>query len=201
MSARLLASLQLRRLLAVLLALAAAPAAAGDFQAGVAAAQAGDYGRALAEWKPLAEAGKRDAQFNLGLLYENGLGVPKDAAAAARWYLRAAEQDDREAQAYLAEMYANGLGIPRDDAEALRWYKRAGELGHPAAQYNVGLFYALGRGVAPDDIEGYAWLKVGEERGAKPTGLLETLEQNMSPERLQAARSRAEEVRKRCKLD
>jgi len=189
------------RLLVCFLAFAAPIAAAGDFEAGVAAARAGDYRRALREWKPLAEAGRRDAQFNLGLLYENGLGVPKNAAAAAGWYRRAAEQDDREAQAYLAEMYANGLGVRRNDAEALRWYRRAAELGHPAAQYNVGLFYALGRAVAPDDIEGYAWLKVGEERGAKSTGLLETLEQNMTPERLQAARGRAEEVRKHCKLD
>lgn len=188
-------------LVACLLALAAPLAAAGDFEAGVAAARSGDYQRALREWKPLAEAGKRDAQFNLGLLYENGLGVPKDPATAATWYKRAAEQDDREAQAYLAEMYAQGLGIPRDDTEALRWYKRAGELGHAAAQYNVGLFYALGRGVEPSDIEGYAWLKVGEENGAKSTGLLETLKKNMSPERLEAAEGRADDVRRHCKLD
>ena len=193
--------MSIKHILACLLALAAPLAAAGGFEAGVAAAQAGDYRRALQEWKPLAEAGKRDAQFNLGLLYENGLGVPKDAKTAARWYRRAAKQDDREAQAYLAEMYANGLGIPRDDAEALRWYKRAGELGHPEAQYNVGLFYALGRGVPPDDIEGYAWLKVGLENGAKPTGLLETLKKNMSPARLEAAEGRADAVRRHCKLD
>lgn len=186
-------------LLACLLALAT-PLAAADFEAGVAAAQRGDYEAALREWRPLAEAGRRDAQFNLGLAYENGLGVPKDAAAAAEWYRRAAEQDDREAQAYLAEMYANGLGIPRDDAQALHWYRRAAELGHPAAQYNVGAFYALGRGVAPNDIEGYAWLKVGEEHGAKATGLLETLRKNMSAARLEEAEAFANEVRRRCAL-
>jgi len=189
-----------KHILACFLALAAPLAAAGDFEAGVAAARAGDYQRALREWQPLAEAGKRDAQFNLGLLYENGLGVAKDAKTAAGWYRRAAEQDDREAQAYLAEMYANGLGIPRDDAEALRWYRRAAELGHAAAQYNVGAFYALGRGVEPNDIEGYAWLKVGEEHGAKATGLLETLEKNMSAARLQEAEAFANEVRRRCAL-
>lgn len=188
----------MRWLLALVLAMPLA--AAADFEAGLAAALAGDYAQARREWQPLAEGGNRDAQFNMGLLYENGLGVAADGATAASWYRRAAEQDDREAQAYLAEMYAKGLGVERNDAEALRWYRRAGELGHAAAQYNVGLFYALGRGVPPDDIEGYAWLSVGQGNGAQPTGLLETLQKHMSAERREQAERRAAEVRSRCKL-
>ncbi|HET7198607.1 MAG TPA: tetratricopeptide repeat protein [Burkholderiales bacterium] len=184
----------------LLLSLAAPLPARADFEAGVAAARAGDYERARREWQPLAEAGNRDAQFNLGLLYENGLGVAADGAAAAGWYRRAAEQDDRQAQVYLAEMYAKGLGVARDDAAALRWYRRAAELGHPAAQFNVGVFYALGRGVPPDDIEGYAWLEVGQENGAPPTDLLDVLKKNMSAERLAQAERRAADVRQRCKL-
>jgi tetratricopeptide (TPR) repeat protein len=109
-----------------------APAGAADLEAGVTAARKGDYATALREWRPLAEAGNPHAQFNLGLLYENGLGMPADAAEAARWYRRAADQDDRQAQAYLAEMYAQGLGIARDDVEALRWYRRAAQRGDTA---------------------------------------------------------------------
>jgi len=136
----------MRRLAWLMLALAAALPARADYEAGLAAARAGDYAAALREWRPLAESGNRDAQFNLGLAYENGLGVAADAEQAERWYRRAADQEDRQAQAYLAEMYAKGLGVARDDVEALRWYRRAAEHGHAAAQYNVGLFYALGRG-------------------------------------------------------
>ena len=104
----------MRWLLALVLAMPLA--AAADFEAGLAAALAGDYAQARREWQPLAEAGNRDAQFNMGLLYESGLGVAADGATAASWYRRAAEQDDREAQAYLAEMYAKGLGVERNDA-------------------------------------------------------------------------------------
>ena len=176
-------------------------AAAADFEAGVAAANAGDYRGALREWQPLAEAGDLRAQFNLGLLYENGLGVPASGATAAQWYRRAAEQDDRMAQAYLGEMYAKGLGVARDDIEALRWYRRAAELGDPAAQYNVGLFYAMGRGVAPNDVQGFAWLTVALENGAKSTGLLDLLTKNMNARSLAQARSLVDEVRQQCRLD
>ena len=39
---------------------------AAGFQAGVAAAQKGDYAAALREWTPLAEQGDAEAQNNLG---------------------------------------------------------------------------------------------------------------------------------------
>jgi TPR repeat protein len=190
-----------RALAGLLLALAAALPARADYEAGLAAARAGDYATALQEWRPLAEAGNRDAQFNLGLLYENGLGVAADGEQAARWYRRAAEQEDREAQAYLAEMYAKGLGVARNDIEALRWYRAAAERGLAAAQYNVGLFYATGRGVAPSDVQAVAWLTVARENGAPPTELLGVLTQHMSSDRKQEALRLADDVRRQCRLD
>ena len=114
----------IRALAWLLVALAAAAPARADYEAGLAAARAGDYASALREWRPLAEAGNRDAQFNLGLAYENGLGVAADACEAERWYRRAAEQEDRQAQAYLAEMYAKGLGIARDEPIARQRHRR-----------------------------------------------------------------------------
>jgi TPR repeat protein len=177
-----------------------APPASADFDAGLAAAGAGDYATALREWRPLAEQGHRDAQFNLGLLYENGLGVARDGATAASWYRRAAEQGDREAAAYLGEMYGEGLGVARNDAEALRWYVQAAEGGHPASQYNVGLFYALGRGAAPNDVEALAWLTVAVENGARDNGMLEALRKNVSRESLARADELAAQIRQRCKL-
>jgi TPR repeat protein len=48
------------------------PVSAQDFQKGYAAYNAGDYATALKEWKPLAEAGDADAQYNLGVIYDKG---------------------------------------------------------------------------------------------------------------------------------
>ena len=46
------------------------------------------------ETKIEAEKGNAPAQFNLGLMYDNGRGVPKDEAEAVKWYRKAADQGD-----------------------------------------------------------------------------------------------------------
>ena len=61
-----------------------APAWAG-FDEGLAAYDRGDYATALREWRPLGEQGNAAAQFFLGLIYDNGQGVPHDYAEAAKW--------------------------------------------------------------------------------------------------------------------
>ena len=68
-----------------------------------------------------AEQGLASAQYNLGVMYDNGAGVLKDNAEAARWYRLAAEQGDADAQSNLGVMYANGEGVLKDAAEAVRW--------------------------------------------------------------------------------
>ena len=97
-----------------------APAWAG-FDEGVAAFKRGDYATALREFRPLAERGDATAQFNLGIMYDTGLGVPQDYAEAARWYRKAADQGNATAQFNLGFMYSNGRGVPQDYAKAVKW--------------------------------------------------------------------------------
>ena len=68
-----------------------APAWAG-FAEGLAAFDRGDYATALREFRPLAEQGTAEAQYNLGVMYGNGLGVPQDDAQAHMWYDLAASR-------------------------------------------------------------------------------------------------------------
>ena len=82
-----------RWLAALLLAAVASAAFAEDYAAGEAAWQRGEHAAALAQWLPLAEAGQARAQFAVGLAYDRGQGVERDAATAARWYRRAAAQE------------------------------------------------------------------------------------------------------------
>ena len=56
----------------------AGPISAQDFYKGLKAYQNGEYAAAFKEWKPLAEGGDMKAQYNLGVMYENGLGVLQD---------------------------------------------------------------------------------------------------------------------------
>ena len=86
-----------------------------DFDKGLAAAKSGDFATALREWEPLAEQGHADAQFNLGVMYNTGDGVPQDYKTAVKWYTLAAEQGHADAQINLGVMYDEGLGVPEDD--------------------------------------------------------------------------------------
>jgi len=78
--------------LIVLLMTIAAPIFAQDFYKGVKAYESRDFATALKEWKPLAESGDSAAQYNLGMMYKNGEGVPKDYKEALKWYKLAVEK-------------------------------------------------------------------------------------------------------------
>jgi TPR repeat protein len=117
-------NITMRFRVAGVLLLAATPAFA-DTAAGLAAFKNKDYERAYREWKAAAEAGQAEAQFDLGLLYAQGLGVRRDLTVAANWYLKSAEQGNAEAQFALGQMYSRGWGVPRDMDDAIRWIQMA----------------------------------------------------------------------------
>lgn len=102
----------------------------GDYQVGMDAYNRGDFKTALREWQPLADQGDARAQFSLGLLYENGDGVPRDYTKARQWYEKAAAQGDAKAQLYLGLQSSFGQGVPMDAVEAYMWYSLATENGN-----------------------------------------------------------------------
>ena len=129
------------------------PSYSSDFDKGLTAYNNGDYATALKEWKPLAEEGDVDAQYYLGVLYDNGDGVPQDYKEAVRWYKLAAEQGVAEAQFNLGNMYYDGQGVSVDYKEAVRWFTLAAEQGDVDAQYNLDFIHRKGLGVPQDDKE------------------------------------------------
>jgi TPR repeat protein len=146
--------------LATILSLAFTPLAAQDFSKGYDAYQAGDYATALQEWTPLAEAGDARAQYNLGVMYDNGQGVLQDYAEAVRLYRLAADQGNARAQTNLGVMYGNGQGVLQDDAEAVRWYRLAADQGNANAQFNLGYTYQNGEGVLQDNVMAHMWFSI-----------------------------------------
>lgn len=112
-------SLTICSTLLCVLALTAAPA---DFGTGLNAYQKGDYSTAAKEWRPLADQGDSRAQFNLALLYVDGLGVPQDYSQALSWFERSAAQDYVQAQRNLGAMYSGGIGVKRDYILAYKWF-------------------------------------------------------------------------------
>ncbi|MGZ8942198.1 MAG: tetratricopeptide repeat protein, partial [Methylobacter sp.] len=72
--------------------------------------------------------------YNLGVMYANGRGVPKDEREAVAWYRKAAEQGDAAAQYNLGWMYDHGQGVAKDEREAVAWYRKAAEQGDEDAK-------------------------------------------------------------------
>ena len=81
-----------------------------------------------------ADQGDADAQYNLGLIYAFGEGVPKGDAEAVRWYRLAADQGLASAQFNLGLMYAKGQGVLKDSVRAHMWFNIAGANGNEAAR-------------------------------------------------------------------
>ena len=50
----------------------------------------GDYLAAFEEWLPLAELGDVEAQYNIGVMYDEGTSPEPDLGKAAEWYRKAA---------------------------------------------------------------------------------------------------------------
>jgi uncharacterized protein len=115
---------------------------------------------ALQQLIMMGTAGNAEAQFNLGVLYEQGNGVPKDYVQAVNWYRKAAEQGDTDAQLMLGLMYVAG-----DAVQATNWFRKAAEQGLSKAQFNLGVMYSNGDGVPKDHVQAANWYRKAAERG------------------------------------
>ena len=102
--------MHMRSLLSILLLLMFTSALAGKLEEGAAAYRTGNYEQAFKLWRPLADRGNADAQYNLGLLYMNGQGVNKNDRQALFLFLDAAKQGHVEAQYNAGYMFAILLG-------------------------------------------------------------------------------------------
>src|SRR5215213_6800462 len=139
----------------------AGPAGAQSVKAGIDAWQKADYAAAVAIWRPLADRGDADAQFNLGQAYRLGRGVPIDLGAAQIWFDRAASKGHVDAQTTLGLLlFQNG-----NHTGAVRWLKAASDKGEPRAMLVYGTALFNGDGVPQDPVLGYAYISRAAARG------------------------------------
>lgn len=139
------------------------PAFAG-VKEGVDAWQAGDYVAAVHEWRPLADKGDADAQFNMGQAYKLGRGVPVDDKIAQSWFEKAAAQGHQQAGDNLGFLLYNG----GDKALAMRWIRQSAARGDPRAQYILGIELFNGGILAKDWPRAYALMTRAAAQGLPP---------------------------------
>jgi tol-pal system protein YbgF len=111
-----------------------------DAASGLAAYKAGDYPVALRELTPAAQAGDAEASYVLGIIYEQGLGVPASDLEAVKLYQAAAARGHAGAQYMLGVHQQIGLGTPINLIEAYKWLLLAERGGVPAAREFLGSF-------------------------------------------------------------
>src|SRR6185437_4105566 len=149
---------------AAMAALLSAPLSAQSVKAGIEAWQRADYTGAVAIWRPLAEKGDADAQFNLAQAYRLGRGVPTNLAAAQTWFERAANQGHVDAETTLGLLlFQNG-----EQPDGLKWLKKAAEQGEPRALLVYGTALVNGDSVTQDPVLGYAYVSRAAAQGLEP---------------------------------
>jgi TPR repeat protein len=180
-----------------LAAVSAASPALADVKAGVDAWLAGDFPKAVGEWRGPAAAGEPDAQFNLGQAYKLGRGVAADQNAAMDWYRKAAASGHIQAQATLGlQLFQSGK---RD--EAMIWLKKASDQGEPRAQYVVGTAYFNGDSLPKDYARAYALMTRANAAGigAAKTSLAQ-MDQLVPEQQRQAGLALAREMERTAQL-
>ena len=149
---------------AAIAVLMCAPLSAQSVKSGIEAWQRADYAGAVSIWRPLAEKGDADAEFNLGQAYRLGRGVPINLALAKNWFEKAASAGHLDAETTLGLLlFQNG-----DQVEGLKWLKRAAEQGEPRALLVYGTALYNGDGVTQDRLLGYAYVSRAADQGLAP---------------------------------
>ncbi|MCJ2183215.1 sel1 repeat family protein, partial [Novosphingobium sp. 1949] len=129
-----------------------ATSAADTVKAGVDAWSQGDFAGAVARWKPLADKGDPDAQFNLAQAYKLGRGVPIDLARAKTLYGEAAAKGHVQA----ADNYGLLLFQDGERAKAMPYIEASAARGDARAQYILGIAHFNGDLAAKDWVRAYA---------------------------------------------
>ena len=114
-----------------------------------------------------AEAGSKEAQYELSVMYAFGSGVERDEAKSAEWCQKAAASGHPDAQLNIGHKYHTGNnGTTKPDyAKALEWYKKAAASGHPNANFRVGAMYLYGEGMAKNYSQALEYFQQGAALG------------------------------------
>ncbi len=117
----------------------------------------GDYKNAVPVLKEAAEAGSAEAQYNYGVCFEQGVGVPKNDSIANNWFLKSANQGWLDAQFKMAYSYFNGRGYTRNYKQAFYWSLKCAAQNDPECMFNVVSCYQEGIGTDKNTDSMLVW--------------------------------------------
>ena len=119
----------------------------------------------LAKLSEKAKAGDAEAQYSLGMIYFNGVGVSKDFEIALDWFKQSAEQGNVEALYKLGEVYLVGFGVNQDINQAILCFRKAYEYGSVGALFQLANIYDSGQFVTRNPEEAAKWYELAANKG------------------------------------
>jgi hypothetical protein len=144
----------------------------------------------LAQTSVKAKAGDTAAQYDMGLHFADGNGVPQNYVVAMTWFSKAALGGDSAAQLKLVFGYIKGIGVPQDENQAVMWLKHAANSGNTWAQRALSNLYLTGQNVPRDYVRAYTWAKIASESERHDNDELRTLGSQMSQAQITNAERR-----------
>lgn len=138
------------------------------FEAALKAAEVNNMPLTYKEFLAAANEGHVFAQYNVGLMYEQGLGTTKNPKEAVYWYNESALQGNSAAQFNLGVCFENGIGRSVDFHKANEWYRKASVQGDGLAVGNLGMLYIRGQGVKENKVAGVALLLMSTMMDTSP---------------------------------
>ncbi|WP_158969477.1 tetratricopeptide repeat protein [Paraglaciecola sp. L3A3] len=179
-----------KQLITALMLIGISTSVNADFDKGVAAYTGNDIPLALIEFKSAAELGDPRAQFNLGLMHEQGIGTEQSFEKALIWYKKSGELGNMFAQYNAGVFYENGKGTKVDFAQANDWYRKAVLQGDGLAAGNLGMLYIRADGVVENKEAGLALLIMSTTLDSSPENIAKrniSMIRNLTPDMVAAA--------------
>jgi len=147
----------LKSLLLALTLLSSVPALSNDLELGIYQLNRGEFHQAIEQFRPLVAEGYSPAQYQMGLVYQNGYGIGKDGMKALALFQLAADQNYPDAQFELGLIYTEGKLVKKDLKKAFEFTEKAAKKNLSSAQFNLAVMYANGEGVKQDDFKASRW--------------------------------------------
>ena len=159
-----------------------------DYRQARSAYEASEYQKALQIFEQLSNAGDSQAQYDLSLMYLQGIGTNKNLEKGWTWLNRAADGGNVQAMLELAVRYQKSSSLENAEQMAFFWFQKAAMAGSAAGQYNLAHLYEDGNQTPVDLVSAYVWMTLSNKSG-NPMAATEAkqLKAKLSPTELEKA--------------
>ena len=113
-----------------------------------------------------AANGDTKANYNLGIMYREGLGVKKDDVQSLAHFIGAAENGHMLGNYAVGLAFLTGKGSDIDVDAAIHYFTEAALLGHAISPVEIGSLYFRGRLVEKNFVSAHFWWSLAQDRNA-----------------------------------